>query len=127
MAERPGRFPTALDSGLKFRLAIKVGPDTISGRTVSEYLLNIVTYVDEKGLLDALPIPFATSGDNYLIATAPKQPAGTPFVSSVRYRRNKNGDLFISTNHPRFFGLRQGARILQAVGLSATLPDDIGR
>lgn len=125
MAQQRGRFPTATDSG--FRLAINVLGNTITGKTVPEYLSNVLSFIEQRGLLDRLPLPFGTSGDNYLIAATPQQPSGAPFNAFVEYcSKGKAGRLYLNTNHPRFFALRQGARLLEAVGLSVSLPSDLG-
>ncbi len=108
-------FPTAKDEG--FALALNSSAGAVSGATVRVFLLNVVRLIDSEGVLENLAIPFCTSGSNYLVSRSPKQPTGEKFVNYFVYKVESSGDtLYVNINHPRFFALRQGARLLEAAG-----------
>ena len=117
MRDRFHNFPTARDTGTGFALAVNTSAGSVSGDTVPEFLLNIIRLIDKKGAMGKLEIPFCTSGTNYLVARAPEHPTGKKFGSIVRYEMRSSGEtIYINTNHPRFFAIRQGARLLEAAG-----------
>jgi hypothetical protein len=112
-------FPTARQTGATIPLALRVGDEVISGGSVRDFLHNVLTHIDQKGLLKRLPLPFATSGVNNLVARSARHPDQRPFAVTLLYRPVVGNPLYININHPRFFALRQGARLLEAVGLKA--------
>jgi len=62
--------------------------------------------------------PSETSGENYLIARSPAHSGGRPFVNTLQLDlKGSRGVIYVNINHPRFFALRQGARLLEAAGL----------
>lgn len=122
MVGRAEGFPTARDAANHFELAVRVERRTIAGRTVSAFLLNILRYIEDRGLLSSLELPVTTSGENYLVAKEPRHPSGRPFQTFAQYKPRKGTPIYINTNHPRFFALRQGARLLEAAGLDVSLP-----
>jgi hypothetical protein len=121
MERMPVKFPTARQAGTDFPLRVYVGSVAISGATVPEYFTNILRHVDDQELLGELPLPLQTSGENYLIATSPRHSSGKPFAHFIVYNGAAGEKLYINTNHPRFFALRQGARILEALGIKVFL------
>lgn len=117
MKKRP--YPTARDTGTGFKLALKVGSHIIRGDTVPEFLCTVLKFIDESNVLGNLPVPFHTSGQNFLIAISPEQEDGRPFSAFRRFEaKDHTTVIYVNTNHPRFFALRQGARLLDAVGFS---------
>ena len=70
-------------------------------------------------LLRKLTLPFTTSGTNNLVARSARHTDGRPFAVTLLYRPTVGNPVYININHPRFFALRQGARLLEAVGLKA--------
>ncbi len=112
-------FPTASDTWRTIPLALRVGDEVISGRSVREFFRNVLSHIDERGLMRKLALPFTTSGTNNLVARNPEHPDGRPFASIEIYQSSDGKTIYINVNHPRFFALRQGARMLEAVGLKA--------
>jgi len=113
------RFPTARDTGSGFPLAVTTVAGTVAGRTVPEFLINILWLIDKNERLGKLEIPFPTSGANYLLACSPEHKTGRPFSAFLRYESGRSkATIYVNTNHPRFFGLRQGVRLLDAAGLA---------
>ncbi len=115
MARRDTRFPTSRETG--FPLELVVEGKVISGPTVPEFFLNVVNYLKLRDLIDEIEMPFKTSGANYLLAYEPYHPSGRAFGAYIEMD-NKGRRVYVNTNHPRFFALRQGARLLQAAGVS---------
>ncbi len=121
MSRKPtSGFPTARNTGQGFPLLLYVGKEPISGESVAEFLLHVLAYVERLGRLQQLRLPFLTSGTSYLVAHEPKNAEGRQFSAHVAYITSANVTLYINTNHPRFFALRQGARLLEAVGFNPT-------
>lgn len=111
------RFPTVVDAG-NFPLLLHTSVGDIYGDTVKEFFWNVMKVIETNDLLAKLTIPFPTSGQNNLIAYLPTHPNGKPFFNHIKYEfSNSNKSVFINTNHPRFFAIRQGARIAEAVGI----------
>jgi hypothetical protein len=111
------RFPTAKDTGEEVNLSLRIGAQTVSGQNVKEFLRNVLLFIDEAGLLEDLTVPFPTSGANNLVAGDARHPDGRAFVNALEYRQKSGRILYVNINHPRFFALRQGARLAAAVGL----------
>jgi hypothetical protein len=118
-AQHHNRFPSARHSGT-ITLALLIGSDVVSGSTVRDFLTNILRFLDDRGLLETLVIPFGTTGANNLVSRDALHPDGRPFAVALCYRSSSGDDLYININQPRFFALRQGARLLEAVGLKAS-------
>lgn len=112
MPSRP--YPTAKDSGFALSLTTNLG--TVSGGSAAEFLLNTLEFLERHDLLSVISIPFSTSGNNYLLSFEDEHPNGRKFFSYKEYEF-RGSIIFINTNHPRFFALRQGARLLNAAGL----------
>jgi len=112
-------FPTASHKGDTIPLALRVGDEVVKGRTVKEFFFNVLSHIDERGLMRKLALPFATSGENNLVARDPQHPDGRPFLAVEIFRPSEGKAIYINVNHPRFFALRQGARLLESVGLKA--------
>ena len=110
-------YPTARDAGTSFKLALKVGSHIIKGDTVPEFLCRILRFIDESNVLENLSVPFYTSGQNFLLAVSPEHEDGRPFSAFRCFEaKDRTTIIYVNTNHPRFFALRQGARLLDAVG-----------
>ena len=118
---RDSGFPTARNTGQAVPLLLYVGKDVVTGGSVAQFLLSVLEYVERRDRLAKLQLPFLTSGTSYLVSIEPKNAEGIEFRAHVSYVTAENIALFINTNHPRFFALRQGARLLEAVGLTPTL------
>ncbi len=111
-------FPSAIDAGKRFPLLLRTTVGTVSGETVARFFLNIINLIEANGLIEKLQIPFQTSGHNNLIAYLPQHPNGKPFINYIQYEFSFNNKMiYINTNHPRFFAIRQGARLIDAVGI----------
>ena len=118
MARLTHRFPTARDTGTGFALSIATPHGVVSGKSVREFLMTALRRIDEVGALEKLEIPFRTSGENYLLAHTPEHSAGRRFFTFEQYQPiSRAASIYVNTNHPRFFGLRQGARLLEAAGI----------
>jgi len=119
---RPSRpFPSARDTGTGFPLAIKTTAGTVEGETVPEFLIAVLRHIEEAGAWKRLEIPLKTTdggtGGNFLLAYAPQHSTGRPFGAHVVFEpKGKKQSVYVNTNHPRFFGLRQGVRLLEAAG-----------
>lgn len=119
------QFPTA-NTTEYFSLELYVGDDRIYGNTVRLLFLTLFEYLEKKSKLSDLPIPFKTSGENVLVNASPHHLDGRGFVASLEYISKENQAYYININHPRFFALRQAARVLEVVGLDAELPENSG-
>jgi hypothetical protein len=115
-------FPTARNTSQIRALSLRVGLETVSGETVSVFLSNVILFIEARGRLSYLEIPFHTSGKNLLVSYDGHHSDGRLFSASCIYATKSGATLHINTNHPRFFALRQGARLLAAVGISS-MPD----
>ena len=90
----------------------------MTGATVREFLENVLRKIEAEGAVGRIEIPFRTSGENYLIARSPAHSGGRPFVNTLQLDlKGSGGVIYVNINHPRFFALRQGARLLEAAGL----------
>jgi len=117
MKSRP--YPTARDAGTGFRLAVNVGGRRIAGDSVPEFLCAVLSFIDEHDALIGITLPFHTSGENFLLAVSPEQKDGRPFPAYRRFEgKDRTTNFYVNTNHPRFFALRQGARLLEAAGFA---------
>lgn len=117
------QFPTAKDSGGSFELALIADGELVCGISGREFLLNIVRFIDMHNRLESLALPFTTTGEAYLLASAPVHSSGHEFASIAAYTRTSDGGtIFINTNHPRFYALRLGARMLEAAGFEVARP-----
>lgn len=118
MAGVHSRFPTARDAGTGFPLVLETSGGSVSGETVGEFLISVLRCIDEAGAWGNLEIPFRTSGENILLAYSPQHRTGRKFVAFRCYKpARREAVVYVNTNHPRFFGLRQGARLLEAAGI----------
>ena len=111
------KYPTARDVGDKVNLELYVNGKNVFGQNVRGFLYNVVAFIDSANSLNRLPLPFPTLGANTLASREAYHFDGRPFVNNVEYRLKKGPSLYINTNHPRFFARRQGARLVEAVGL----------
>jgi len=121
MQRKGHNYPTAKHIGDDVVLALYIGDEMITGKNAREFLHNMIAFIEKSALLDRLGLPFTTSGSNTLVARSPRHSDGRDFVSSLEYRPAKGGPLFINVSHPRFFALRQGVRLAEAVGFTPTL------
>ena len=120
MPGKQAKFPTAKNTGSEVVLGVQVDDRIVSGETVGEFLYNVVAFLDELDRLASISLPFSTSGTNTLISTQPTHADGRQFNSVSVYERKGISPLYININHPRFFALRQGARLIEAAGLAGT-------
>ena len=127
MAHRKLQYPTARHTGDEVDLTLTVNGKTVAGHTVGDFLLNTIAFIDRAGLLDGIELPFSTSGANNLLAQKPQHPDGRAFNNSLEYHSIGGTTLYINTNHPRFFALRQGARLLEAAGFKNPVPTKMVR
>jgi hypothetical protein len=120
MPGKQARFPTAKSTGSQVVLGVQVENRIVSGETVGEFLYNVVAFLHELDRLASISLPFSTSGTNILLSTQPIHADGRQFNSKSVYERKGLLPLYININHPRFFALRQGARLIEAAGLTGT-------
>ncbi|GBR45088.1 hypothetical protein [Neokomagataea thailandica] len=114
-------YPTARDARTSFCLAVNVGDQRITGDNVPEFLCAVLNFIDKHNALAELTLPFCTSGKNFLLAASPEQKNGRPFPAYRRFEgKDRTTHFYINTNHPRFFALRQGARLLEATGFTVS-------
>jgi len=122
MVHKKLHYPTARHTGNEVDLTLTVNREIVTGNTVGNFLLNVIVFIDRAGLLDGIGLPFSTSGANNLLAQKPHHPDGRKFNNSLEYSSISGITLYINTNHPRFFALRQGARLLEAAGFGNPVP-----
>lgn len=113
-------FPTARYRG-PIALSLSVEGRPVFGRTVKSFLTAVVDHIIESNRFYQLELPFCTSGNNYLIAETPKHPGGRLFAAYTSIATPAGGIIFVNVNHPRFFALRQGARLLKSVGFEPAI------
>jgi hypothetical protein len=112
-------FPTAGHEG-RVNLRLRVGRTVLSGDTVRAFLVAIVEFIVEANAYKKISIPFTTTGQNYLLAKMPTHPSGRKFASFAKVKFGQQL-LYLNTNHPPFFALRMGDRLLRAAGFEPSL------
>ena len=119
------RLPTARHTEA-IDLRLLVNGRVISGETVAKFLVAVFEFIVKKKALARISVPFRTTGQNYLLAKSPVHPSTRPFANFRQV--NVGGQtLFLNTNHPRFFALRQGYELLRAAGFCPSLPPSRGK
>ena len=113
-------YPTSKVPGADIKLALRTEKGVVSGPTSAEFLLAIMIFIEQHSSIQDDKIPVRTTGSNILVSWSPFHDDGRAFSSHVSYKTLSGRELFINTNHPRFFALRQGGKLLEEFGLSVT-------
>jgi len=99
----------------KTPLRININGQTVTGKSVPEFYMCVLKYLEENAIDINGYLPFATGARRYLISTSPEHPGGNPFRAPV-----ENGSYFLEAHKARIQAVKDVVRFLRKIGLTVT-------
>ncbi len=94
------------------KFAIRIDQTVFQAKSMRDLYQQALQYLDQRGLLEHLPLPIASGSKRYLLANQPIHQAGNEFILPANYR-----DYYMEANKSHDGGLKDLGKLLSLCGL----------